>query len=127
VQVSWTAPNANGAAISSTVAPPSALLLVEHLWVHAQPAGQQLHAHLADQWHHLLRFTAGSKQPGLFTSFSPEGCSKPGAASTTSLSMSAVSALSGASVSLTATVTSGATGTVNFKTGWRLNFRAAMR
>jgi len=118
VQVSWTAPNANGAAISSTVGTAfSAAIGGSSIATCTASASATtcLISGLTNGTTYYVSLQAQNSQ-GFSPRSNPRVAVQPGTASTTSLSMSAVSALSGASVSLTATVTTGATGTVNFTT-----------
>ena len=118
VQVSWTAPNANGAAISSTVATAFSTAIGGASMGTCTASGSATTCTingLTNGTTYYVSLQAQNSQ-GYSPRSAPRVAVTPGAASTTSLSMSAVSALSGASVSLTATVTSGATGTVNFTT-----------
>ena len=118
VDISWTAPNTNGAALISTVVTAFS----------AEVGGSSVRSCTAATTSTSCTITSLSNGTDYFVSIQsqnsqgysersdPRVLVRPGTASATTLTLSASSALTGASVSLTAAVTPGATGTVNFTT-----------
>lgn len=118
VNVSWTAPNTNGAALINTVVTAFS----------AEVGGSAVRSCTANTTVTLCTISPLTNGVNYYVSIqsqnsqgysersNPRVLVRPGTASATTLTMSTSSALTGASVSLTATVTVGATGTVNFTT-----------
>jgi hypothetical protein len=117
-QVRWTAPNTNGAELISTVATAfssesggtsigtcTAITTATTCEISGLNNGTTYYVTL------VARNSAGNSDPS-----DPRVVLQPGSASTTTMTMSTSSAQAGSSVSLSAAVTDGATGTVNFTT-----------
>jgi outer membrane protein OmpA-like peptidoglycan-associated protein len=118
VQVSWTAPNANGAAITSTVATAFSTEIggtSRGTCTATAPATTCTISGLSNGVTSYVSLQVQNSQ-GYSPRSDPRVAVQPGSASTTTLTLSTTSALTGASLSLTAAVTAGATGTVDFTT-----------
>ena len=118
VQVSWTAANTNGAALISTVVTAFGAELggsaVSSCTANTTATSCVLST-LTTGTNYYVSIQSQNSQ-GYSEGSNPRVLVRPGNASTATLTMSTSSAQTGASVSLTAAVTAGATGTINFTT-----------
>ena len=118
VTVTWVAPNSNGAAISSyTVTAFSAAIGGTQITTCTTSTLSCTLSGLSNGTTYYISIQSVNVHTEYSLRSSPRILVVPGIVSTTSLAASPTSSTYGASVTLTATVTSGATGTVNFEVG----------
>jgi len=119
VVVSWTAPSANGSAITNSYVTAFSAATGGSSSGTCNTTGSTTSCTISGLSNGTTYYVSIETVNGAGYSqrSTPRVAVRPGTASTTALVSSAASIISGASVTLTATVTTGATGTVNFTSG----------